>query len=160
MHIGVTSDKVCIRDSVWLLWLVGVVFILVSLVAGPLGLFVNSDDMTNADKAVAVLMGAVGVAAGTFIIWSQPRSTITVSPADESLHVQRTGLFRNERRSIRKSEILRIEVARNTDSDRITWWRIYLVSSQTERIPVSLTLTRNEARCQNIARELRAALKL
>lgn len=132
------------------MWLFGLFFVSIGglFVLGPLGLFTNAQQLELWERAVALMIGALGVVTGVWTIVGAPRTTVTCDRLRSEVRITRRGLRGGEQRIVPFSDLAAVFVSIDADSegDEICQPRLRLHSGA--EIPLSRLWVHDRAVCE------------
>lgn len=136
-----TTTDLIVKDSAGCLWLVGLFFVAVAgtFVVGLMGAFNNLNELNQLEQAAAWIISLAGIAAGIWMIYSNPSITSDFDKREGVIKIRRKGLMRNEKEIFPLTEIKDVVIneSRDDDNDPIYSVDIILKSSKT----IALTKT-------------------
>jgi hypothetical protein len=107
------------KDSAGCFWLFGFFFIVVAgfFVIGLMGAFNNLNELNQLEQAAAWVIALSGVAAGIWIIYSNPAIRVSFDKRENSVTIIRRSLMRNETENYPLNEIINIEIKESKDDE-------------------------------------------
>ena len=134
-----TSIKLTIKDSAGCIWLLGFFFLAVAgtFVIGLMGMFYNLNEVTELEKLGAWIVSLSGVAAGIWIIYSNPGIYITFDKITDAVTINRRGLLKDETETYKLSEIEDVVIDESVDSEGDPFYRVALKLKDQRQINLS-----------------------
>ena len=129
-----TATKLTLRDSAGCLWLLGLFFIAVagSFVVGLMGAFTNLNELSELEKLLGWFISLSGVAAGVWIIYTNPGVLVNFDKNNNTAIVNRRGLLKNETENYSLNEIADVVLDETIDTEGDPFYKIALILN-TER---------------------------
>jgi hypothetical protein len=131
-----TATKLTLRDSAGCIWLLGFFFIAVagSFVVGLMGAFTNLNELSELEKLLGWFISLSGVAAGVWIIYTNPGVLVNFDKNNNTAIVNRRGLLKNETENYSLNEIADVVLDETTDSDGDPFYRIALKLNRDKQV--------------------------
>lgn len=157
-----TTTNLKIKDSAGCLWLFGLFFIVVAgfFVIGLMGAFNNLHELNQLEQAAAWFVSLAGVAAGVWIIYSNPAIKTDFDKREDKVLIKRIGLMRTETEQYPLKEIKDIVLneSKDDDGDPIFSVDMKLISGKTTAL--AKTWLRNREDLQKVINEIKDFLLL
>ena len=157
-----TTTNLTIKDSAGCLWLFGLFFVLVAgtSVIGLMGTFNNLHELNQLEQAAAWFVSLAGVAAGVWIIYSNPAIKTDFDKREDKVLIKRIGLMRTETEHYPLKEIKDIVLNefKDDDGDPIFSVDMKLISGKTTAL--TKTWLRNKKELQKVIDEIKEFLLL
>ena len=157
-----TITTLTIKDSAGCLWLFGLFFVLVAgtFVIGLMGAFNNLHELNQIELAAAWFVSLAGVAAGVWIIYSNPAIKTDFDKREDKVLIKRIGLMRTETEHYPLKEIKDIVLneSKDDDGDPIFSVEVKLISGKT--IALTKTWLRNKEELKKMIIEIKDFLLL
>ncbi|MBS1795668.1 MAG: hypothetical protein JSS81_17570 [Acidobacteria bacterium] len=124
MHIETEQNRLVIRETPGCLWIFGLFFAVVGgiFVYGALGGLKDYGSQPPLMLAIALVMGAAGVAAGVWIVYRAPVTKIVVDRLDAEVTLTRYGLFGRQETVYAFDEIERFCLIEDRDDEGSPIW--------------------------------------
>ena len=155
-----TTTNLTIKDSAGCLWLFGLFFVLVAgtFVIGLMGAFNNLHELNQLEQATAWFISLAGVAAGVWIIYSNPAIKTDFDKREDKVLIKRIGLMRTETEHYPLKEIKDIVLneSKDDDGDPIFSVDMKLISGKTTAL--TKTWLRNKEDLQKVIDEIKEFL--
>jgi hypothetical protein len=134
-----THSRLILKDSPGLHWILGGMFLAIGglAVAGPLGLFENSQQLSPLSRAVIVGFGCAGIGAGVWVLRRSPRSICVFDRTQGHLVVRRRGFSGASTSRHPILEIVKAEVTESRDIDGDPVYRLQVVLRSGQMVPLS-----------------------
>lgn len=139
MNIKQTGNELIIQETPGCLWILGLLFVLVGgmFVYGSLGGFTNADEVPRYAIYSAFLMGAIGVAAGVWIVFHAPVTKVFINRQTENVVLIRRDLFGKRENIFGFEQIKQFCLIEEKDSEGDPVWSLGLELSNGETIKIS-----------------------
>jgi len=160
--IAHTTTNLVTKDPAGCLWLFGLFFLVIAgmFVVGLLGAFTNLHELNELERAAAWFASLSGVAAGIWIIYSNPFIKAEFDKREGSVVINRKGFMKNETEKHPLNDIKDIVLneSKDDDGDLVYTVEIKLISGKS----ISLTKfwLRNKEDVQKIIDEIKNFLEL
>ena len=139
MKITRSTRQLILQDSPGLHWILGALFLAVGglFVAGPLGLFENSDDLSPLMKLSVIAMGCCAVGVGGWVIYQSPLTAIVFDRVQGQLVEKRRGLLGGSTTRCRLADISTVCVVKDRDDEGDPIYRVAVSLRSGEVVPLS-----------------------
>ena len=157
-----TTTNLIVKDSAGCLWLFGLFFVVVAgtFVIGLMGAFNNLHELNQLEQAAVWFISLAGVAAGIWIIYSNPAIKTDFDKREDKVLIKRIGLMRTEIENYPLKEIKEIVLneSRDDDGDPIFSVDMKLISGKTTAL--TKTWLRNREDLHKVIDEIKDYLLL
>ncbi len=162
MRIAERNGVLVLQDSPGLHWFLGLLFAVVGavFVLGPVWLFTNRASVSWEVRALAVLMGGVGVATGVWVLTRAPRSTLEIDRRADRVRIRRRGVGGTEAHAWPIQEIAGVRLADDRDDEGDAVFRVEVVLRNGDGVPISLLWTHGREPAETVVRRLQEALAM
>ena len=94
MKVRQLPDQLVVSDFPAGMWLFGFYFVLIGsiFIAGTAGLFINSHELSLAQKALVMFIALGVVSGGLWVIYQHPQSISVFDKKDQTMKLKRRGL--------------------------------------------------------------------
>ena len=152
-----TTTNLIVKDSAGCLWLFGLFFVVVAgtFVIGLMGAFNNLNELNQLEQAAAWFVSLAGVAAGIWIIYSNPAIKTEFDKRGDKVLIKRIGLMRTETEQYPIKEIKDIVLneSKDDDGDPIFSVDVKFISGKTTAL--TKTWLRNKEELQKVIDEIK-----
>jgi hypothetical protein len=152
-----TTTNLIVKDSAGCLWLFGLFFVVVAgtFVIGLMGAFNNLNELNQLEQAAVWFVSLSGVAAGIWIIYSNPAIKTDFDKRGNKVLIKRIGLMRTETEQYPLKEIkdILLNESKDDDGDPIFAVDMKLISGKTTAL--TKTWLRNKEELQKIVDEIK-----
>jgi hypothetical protein len=152
-----TTTSLNIKDSAGCFWLFGLFFVLVAgtFVVGMMGAFNNLHELNQLEQAAGWFISLAGVAAGIWIIYSNPAVKTDFDKREEKVIIKRISLMNTKTEQYPLKEIIDIVLneSKDNDGDPIFSVDMKLISGKTT--PLTKTWLRNKEDLQKMIDEIK-----
>ena len=156
MQIERTANELIIRETPGCLWIFGLFFALVGglFVYGSLGGFYDFGRQTITALIVAFVMGAIGMAAGVWIIYRAPITRVLIDRVENEVLITRFGLFGKRKKTYTFDAVERFCLVEEVDDEGSPIWSLGIKLSSGETIKISSSPSHDERFKQNFVFEI------
>lgn len=139
MKVTRFGDVLVIRETPGIIWIAGVFFGLIggTFVYGSLGGFNNLNEVPTYAVYLSLLIGSAGVAAGLWMVFRAPATTVLVDRNAGSVVLTRKGLAGNSETIFSFAEIRGFRLVEAVDSEGEPIWSLGLELVDGETIKIS-----------------------
>lgn len=152
-----TTTNLNVKDSAGCLWLFGLFFVVVAgtFVIGLMGAFNNLNELNQLEQAAAWFVSLAGVAAGIWIIYSNPAIKTDFDKREGKVLIKRIGLMSTETEQYPLKEIIDIVLneSKDDEGDPIFSVDMKLISGKTTAL--TKTWLRNKEELQKVIDEMK-----
>lgn len=152
-----TTTNLIVKDSAGCLWLFGLFFVVVAgtFVIGLMGAFNNLNELNQLEQTAAWIVSLAGVAAGIWIIYSNPAINTDFDKIENKVLIKRIGLMRTETEHYPLKEIKDIVLneSRDDDDDPIFSVDMKLISGKTTAL--TKTWLRNKEELEKVVDQIK-----
>jgi len=151
-----TTTTLKTKDSAGCFWLFGLFFVLVagSFVIGLMGAFNNLNELNQLEQAAAWVIALSGVAAGIWIIYSNPAIRVSFDKRENSVTIIRRSLMRNETENYPLNEIINIEIKESKDDEGDPIFSVEMKLKRERSVNLTKTWLCNKEDLQKVVDEL------
>ena len=144
------------KDSAGCFWLFGLFFIVVAgfFVIGLMGAFNNLNELNQLEQAAAWVIALSGVAAGVWIIYSNPAIRVSFDKRENSVTIIRRSVMRNETESYPLNEIINIQIKESKDDEGDPIFSVEMKLKRGRSVSLTKTWLRNKEDLQKVADEI------
>ncbi len=157
-----TTTNLIVKDSAGCLWLFGLFFVAIAgtFVIGLMGAFNNLHELNQLEQTAAWIVSLAGVAAGIWIIYSNPVIKTDFDKREGVVKINKRGFMKNEKENYPFIEIKDIIVneSKDDDGDPIFSVDIKFISGKTTAL--TKTWLRNREYLQKVIDEIKDFLLL
>ncbi|MCU0343314.1 MAG: hypothetical protein MUF28_05780 [Ignavibacterium sp.] len=141
-----TTTNLKIKDSAGCLWLFGLFFVVVAgfFVIGLMGAFNNLNELNQLEQTAAWVIALAGVAAGVWIIYSNPAIRVSFDKRENSVTIIRRSPMRNETESYPLNEIINIEIKESKDDEGDPIFSVEMKLKSGRSVSLTKTWLRNK----------------
>lgn len=150
-----------VGDNPGCFWLLGLLFVGAGgLVAvGLAGAFVDLDQVSPLEKALAWVLALAALGAGLWTLYRSPQSRIEIRAGDGTLTVRRRGLLRAGREVYDLAGVADVLLDETSDTDGDPVYRLALrLHGDSDLIPLSLLWLHDRPGLEQAAREIQTLL--
>ena len=138
MHTEQTENELIIRETPGCLWIFGLFFAFVGgiFVYGSLGGLADYAGQSPWMLALTLVMGAIGVGAGIWIVYNAPITKIVINRVENTVAMTRYGLLRDQKYAYDFDDIEGFCLSEETDDegDPIWYFALKLIDDETIKI--------------------------
>lgn len=140
-------------------WLLALLFLGVGLifVAGPLGLMRDLERVPAWQRALAVGLGAVGVATGLWTLAGAPRSRLVMDPVRGRMRLEQRGLGGRTVQEWPLAALAAVELVESRDDEGGEVFRLHLVLRDPPPVLASPVWRHGREAMESVARQVAAA---
>ena len=151
-----TTTNLKIKDSAGCFWLFGLFFIVVAgfFVIGLMGAFNNLNELNQLEQAAAWVIALSGVAAGVWIIYSNPAIRVSFDKRENLVTIIRRSLMRNEAESYPLNEVINIEIKESKDDEGDPIFSVEMKLKRGRSVSLTKTWLRNKEDLQKVVDEI------
>lgn len=156
-----STTNFIVKDSAGCLWLFGLFFVLIAgtFVIGLMGAFNNLNELNQLEQTAAWIVSLAGVAAGIWIIYSNPAIKTDFDKIENTVLIKRIGLMRTETENYPLKEIKDIVINQSKDDDGDPIFSVDMNLISGKITPLTKTWLRNKEELQKIIDEIKDFLK-
>lgn len=146
MQIERNTNELIIRETPGCLWIFGLFFAVVGglFVYGSLGGLYDFGRQTILTLILAFVMGAIGIAAGVWIIYRAPITRVLIDRIDGEVLITRFGLFGRRKNSYAFDDVERFCLIEEVDDESSPIWSLGMNLSSGETIKISSSPSHDE----------------
>lgn len=139
MRLEEQFDQITVQETPGCLWIFGMFFALIgaAFVYGSLGGFVNFGIVPIWQLLLAFLMGAIGIAAGIWIIYLAPFNRVIINRQTEIITHQKIGLFGKQTKTYPFERLRQFSLIEENDDEGALMWSLGMELSDGETIKIS-----------------------
>ncbi len=156
-----TTTNLTVKDSAGCLWLFGLLFVVVAgtFVVGLLGAFNNLNELNQLEQTGAWFVSLAGVAAGIWIIYSNPAIKTDFDKRENAVTIKRRSLMKNETERYPLNKIIDVEVKESKDDEGYPVFSVDMKLISHKTTSLTKTWLRNKKELQKIVDEIKDFLK-
>lgn len=146
MQTEQTENELIIRETPGCLWIFGLFFAFVGgiFVYGALGGFTNYGSQSVWMLALAFVMGAIGVCAGIWIIYSAPITKVVINRIENTVLMTRYGLFGKRETFYDFDEVERFCLVEEKDDEGDKMWSLGMKMTTDDIVKISSSPSHDE----------------
>lgn len=139
MRLKEEFNRIIVQETPGCLWLFGMFFALIGgvFIYGSLGGFVNFGFIPLWQLLLALIMGAIAVAAGISVIYQAPATRVVVDRQAEIVTHQRRGIFGNKTETYPFDVLRQFTLIEENDGEGALMWSLGIELNDGEIIKVS-----------------------
>jgi hypothetical protein len=162
MRLAERNGVLVVQDSPGLHWALGFLFATVcaAFVLGPVWLFTSRASVSWQARALSMLMGGVGVAAGVWVLTRAPRSTLEIDRRADRVRIRRRGFGGVEVRAWPIREVAGARLAESRDDEGGAVFRVEVVLASSDVVPISRLWTHGREPAEAVVRRLQEVLAI
>jgi hypothetical protein len=123
-------------------------------VIGLMGAFNNLNELNQLEQTAAWVIALAGVAAGVWIIYSNPAIRVSFDKRENSVTIIRRSLMRNETESYPLNEIINIEIKESKDDEGDPIFSVEMKLKSAKPVSLTKTWLRNKEELQKVVDEI------
>ena len=123
-------------------------------VIGLMGAFNNLNELNQLEQAAAWVIALSGVAAGVWIIYSNPAIRVSFDKRENSVTIIRRSVMRNETESYPLNEIINIQIKESKDDEGDPIFSVEMKLKRGRSVSLTKTWLRNKEDLQKVADEI------
>mgnify|MGYP003406527821 CR=1 FL=1 len=152
-----TTTNLIVRDSAGCLWLFGLFFVLIAgtFVIGLMGAFNNLNELNQLEQAAAWIVSLSGVAAGIWIIYSNPAIKTDFDKREGVVKINKRGFMKNETENYPLTEIKDIIINESKDDDGDPIYSVDMNLNSGKITPLTKTWLRNKEELEKNIKQIK-----
>jgi hypothetical protein len=141
-----TTTNLIVKDSSGCFWLFGLFFVVIAgtFVIGLMGAFNNLNELGQLEQTAAWIISLSGVAAGIWIIYSNPAIKTDFDKREDAVRISRRSFMKNENEQYPLKEIYDIVINESTDDEGLPIFSVDMKLNSGTSIPLTKTWLRNK----------------
>jgi hypothetical protein len=141
-----TTTNLIVKDSSGCFWLFGLFFVVIAgtFVIGLMGAFNNLNELSQLEQTAAWIISLSGVAAGIWIIYSNPAIKTDFDKREDAVRINRRSFMKNENEQYPLKEIYDIVINESTDDEGLPIFSVDMKLNSGTSIPLTKTWLRNK----------------
>jgi hypothetical protein len=141
-----TTTNLIVKDSSGCFWLFGLFFVVIAgtFVIGLMGAFNNLNELSQLEQTAAWIISLSGVAAGIWIIYSNPAIKTDFDKREDAVRISRRSFMKNENEQYPLKEIYDIVINESTDDEGLPIFSVDMKLNSGTSIPLTKTWLRNK----------------
>jgi len=156
-----TTTNLIIKDSAGCLWLFGLFFVAIAgtFVIGLMGAFNNLNELNQLEQTAAWIVSLSGVAAGIWIIYSNPAIRSDFNKRESVVKITRKSLMRNETESYPLADIKDEVVKESKDDEDSPIFSVEMILSAGRTTALTKTWLRNKEELEKVVDQIKNFIK-
>lgn len=152
-----TTTNLITKDSAGCLWLFGLFFVVIAgtFVIGLMGAFNNLNELNQLEQTAVWVVSLAGVAAGIWIIYSNPVIRTGFDKREGVVKIRRKGLMRNEIEIYPLSDIKEVTIKESKDDEGYAIFSVEMITANNTSIALTKTWLRNKGQLQKVANDIK-----
>jgi len=152
-----TTTNLIIKDSAGCLWLFGLFFVAIAgtFVIGLMGAFNNLNELNQLEQTAAWIVSLSGVAAGIWIIYSNPAIRSDFNKRESVVKITRKSLMRNETESYPLADIKDVVVKESKDDEDSPIFSVEMILSAGRTTALTKTWLRNKEELEKVVDQIK-----
>jgi hypothetical protein len=152
-----TTTKLIVKDSAGCLWLFGLFFVLIAgtFVIGLMGGFNNLNELNQLEQTAAWFISLAGVAAGIWIIYSNPAIKTDFDKREGVVKINKRGFMKNETENYPLTEIKDIIINESKDDDGDPIYSVDMNLNSGKITPLTKTWLRNKEELEKNIKQIK-----
>ncbi|NWG28075.1 MAG: hypothetical protein HXY48_06010 [Ignavibacteriaceae bacterium] len=141
-----TTTNFIVKDSSGCFWLFGLFFVVIAgtFVIGLIGAFNNLNELSQLEQTAAWIISLSGVAAGIWIIYSNPAIKSDFDKREDAVRINRRSFMKNENEQYPLKEIYDIVINESTDDEGLPIFSVDMKLNSGTSISLTKTWLRNK----------------
>ncbi len=162
MHLRDEPGRLVIWNTSRLHWIPGVLLVAAGawVLLAAAGLVRGTEPYTVAVRAVAGVVGGIGLGYGVWVCWRSPLASVVVDRIGQTVTLTRRGLFHTFTQRYPADAVADARVTKERDGRGSPLYRVELLLHSGSVIPISLIGPRDREGCMRAAEHLWKALDL
>jgi len=146
MQIEQTETELIVSETPGCVWIMGLFFALVGgiFVYGALGGFADYDKHAPWTIALTFFMGSAAVGVGIWIIYNAPITRVVINRVENTVFIQRWGLFGKQESFYAFDEIERFVLLEEKDNEGDEVWALGMRLTSDETVRISSVASHDE----------------
>ena len=155
-----TTTNLITKDSAGCFWLFGLFFVVVAgtFVIGLMGAFNNLNELNQLEQTAVWIISLAGVAAGFWIIYSNPVIRADFDKREGVVKIRRKGLMRNETEIYPLSDIKEVKTKESKDDEGYAIFSAEIILADNSPIALTKKWLRNKEELQKVVTDIKKFL--
>lgn len=152
-----TTTNLITKDSAGCFWLFGLFFVVVAgtFVIGLMGAFNNLNELNQLEQTAVWIVSLAGVAAGFWIIYSNPVIRADFDKREGVVNIRRKSLLRNETENYLLSDIKDVIIKESKDDEGYPIFFVEIILTNNRSVALTKTWLRNKEELQKVVTDIK-----
>lgn len=152
-----TTTNLITKDSAGCLWLFGLFFVVIAgtFVIGLMGAFNNLNELNQLEQTAVWIVSLAGVAAGIWIIYSNPVIRADFDKREGVVNIRRKSLLRNETENYLLSDIKDVIIKESKDDEGYPIFFVEMILANSTSVALTKKWLRNKEELQKVVTDIK-----